>query len=204
MKLYTENNPTPNPRKVRIYLAEKGIEVPLSRIQMRKGEHKSPEFLAKNSLGQVPVLELDDGTCICESIAICRYFEEKHPEPPLFGVDALDKAMVEMWVRRVEARVWRPVSMVWRHADERTAFLGGQFKEFGAASREDAFSEMRWLNGEIKDGREFIAGCHYSIADIVTLCGLDFAAFIKLPIPEDCAALLAWHARVCARPSSKA
>jgi glutathione S-transferase len=204
MKLYNENNPAPNPRKVRIYLAEKGIEVPVSRVEMAKRQHKSPEFLEKNSLGQVPVLELDDGTCLCESIAICRYFEALHPEPPLFGLDALDRALVEMWMRRVEFRLWRPMSMVWRHADPRTAFLGRQFKEFGEASRETLLDEMRWLDREIDDGRAFIAGARYSIADIVTLCGLDFARFIQVPIPAECGALAGWYERVSARPSAAA
>jgi glutathione S-transferase len=204
MKLYNENNPAPNPRKVRIYLAEKGIEVPLARVAMAKREHKSPEFMAKNSLGQVPVLELDDGTCLAESLAICRYFEELQPEPPLFGTDALDKALVEMWVRRVEFRLWRPMSMVWRHADPRTAFLGNQYKEFGESNRAILFDEMRWLDREIDDGRDFIAGQRYSIADIVTLCGLDFAGFVGMPIPAECAALTAWHARISERPSSAA
>ena len=204
MKLYNENNPAPNPRKVRIYLAEKGLDVPLSRIEMAKRQHKSPEFIAKNSLGQVPVLELDDGTYLCESLAICRYFEELHPEPALFGIDARDKALVEMWVRRVEFRLWRPMSMVWRHADPRTAFLGNQFKEFGEANRQILFDEMRWLDREIDDGRAFIAGERYSIADIVTLCGLDFAGFVQMPIPAECRALTAWHARITARPSSAA
>ena len=204
MKLFTENNPAPNPRKVRIFLAEKGIEVPQIRIEMAKRQHKAPEFLAKNSLGQLPVLELDDGTILCESLAICRYFEELQPEPPLFGTDPLSKARIEMWVRRVEFRLWRPMSLVWRHADPRTAFLGRQFTEFGEANRQILFDEMRWLDREIADGRAFIAGAHYSIADIVTLCGLDFAAFVNMPIPVECAALAAWHERVGARPSSKA
>ena len=109
-----------------------------------------------------------------------------------------------MWVRRVEFRLWRPMSMVWRHADPRTAFLGNQFKEFGEANRQILFDEMRWLDREIDDGRAFIAGERYSIADIVTLCGLDFAGFVQMPIPAECRALTAWHARITARPSSAA
>ncbi len=204
MKLYNENNPAPNPRKVRIYLKEKGLEVPLERIEMAKRQHKSPEFMAKNSLGQVPVLELDDGTHLCESVAICRYFEALHPEPPLFGTGALEQAMVEMWVRRVEFRLWRPMSMVWRHADPRTAFLGKQFTEFGETSRVTYLEELHWLDREIDDGRPFIAGPHYSMADIATLCGIDFGLFIHMPIPEECRALNAWHDRVSSRPSARA
>jgi glutathione S-transferase len=187
-----------------MYLAEKGIEVPLQRIEMARREHKSPEFLAKNSLGQVPVLELDDGTYLCESLAICRYFEAQHPEPPLFGTGPQSQALIEMWIRRAEFRVWRPVSLVWRHADPRTAFLGRQFTEFGAFNRGVVADEMRWLDREIDDGRAYIAGDSFSMADIVTLCGLDFAKFVKMPIPETCTALLAWHDRVSARPSARA
>jgi len=110
MKLYGEAMPAPNPRRVRIFLAEKGVEVPEIRIGMREGGHRSPEHLARNSLGQVPVLELDDGTTISETIAICRYFEVLHPDPPLFGVSALEQAHIEMWTRRMEFRLMVPVA----------------------------------------------------------------------------------------------
>jgi glutathione S-transferase len=204
MKLYNENHPAPNPRKVRIYLAEKGIDVPLQHVEIRKRQHKAPEFLAKNSLGQVPVLELDDGTHLSESLAICRYFEALHPAPPLFGTDPLDQALVEMWIMRVEFRIWRPVTIVWRQADPRTAHLGRQFTDFGEYNRGVVADEMRWLDREIGDGRAFIAGARYSMADIVALCGLDFAKFVNMPIPEECTALIAWRERVSARPSARA
>lgn len=204
MKLYNENNPAPNPRRVRIYLAEKNLTLPLVPIAMRRREHKAPEFVAKNSLGQVPVLELDDGTCISESVAICRYLEDLHPTPPLFGSTALEKALVEMWIRRMEFQIWRPIGMVWRHADPRTAFLGGQFPEFGAANRAQSFAAMGWLDQELSDGRTYLAGSFYSMADIVGLCGLDFGTFIGLELPDDCPHLLAWHARISARPSAAA
>ena len=95
MKLYGAPMPAPNPRRVRIFLAEKGIDLPETRVNMMKREHKSPEFRAKNSMGQLPALELDDGTCISETVAICRYFEETHPEPPMFGKTAVEKALIE-------------------------------------------------------------------------------------------------------------
>jgi glutathione S-transferase len=120
VKIYNENNPAPNPRKVRIFLAEKGVSVPLERVLMQRREHKAPEFMKKNSLGQVPVLELDDGTCISESLAICRYFEELHPTPPLFGRDPVERAQTEMWLRRSEFRLWNPMGQVWI-TDPRTA-----------------------------------------------------------------------------------
>ena len=102
MKLYNEHNPAPNPRRVRIFLMEKGISMPFVHVPMRQGAHKSPEFMVKNSLGQLPVLELDDGSTLSESIAICRYLEELHPAPALFGNDAWQRAQVEMWMRRIE------------------------------------------------------------------------------------------------------
>jgi glutathione S-transferase len=205
MKLYGENNPAPNPRKVRIFLAEKGIEVEQVRVKMRERAHKAPEFLAKNSLGQLPVLELDDGTCISESIAICRYFEELHPLPALFGASAKERALVEMWLRRVEFRLWSPMSQVWIHADPRTsAVVPHQYTEFGEMNRKVVAAAMKWLDREMSDGRAFLAGDAYSVADIALLCGIDFARFVNMEMPEECARLRAWHALVSARPSAAA
>lgn len=205
MKLYGENNPAPNPRKVRIFLAEKGIAVEQVRVPMMKRAHKEPEFLKKNSLGQLPVLELDDGTCISESIAICRYFEELHPTPALFGTGALGRARVEMWTRRAEFRLWSPMSQVWIHSDPRTAaVVPHQYREFGEMNRKVVISAMKWLDAEMSDGREFLAGTDYSIADIALLCGIDFAKFVNMDMPEECANLRGWHARAAARPSALA
>ena len=205
MKLYGENNPAPNPRKVRIFLAEKGIAVEQVRVPLMKRAHKAPEFLKKNSLGQLPVLELDDGTCISESIAICRYFEELAPSPPLFGTGALGRANVEMWTRRAEFRLWAPIGQVWIHADPRTAaVVPQQYTEFGEMNRTVVANAMKWLDRELSDGRAFLAGADYSIADIVLLCGIDFAKFVQMEMPEDCAHLIDWHARVSSRPSAAA
>jgi glutathione S-transferase len=205
MKLYDENNPAPNPRKVRIFLAEKGMEVEKVRVPIMKRAHKAPEFLVKNSLGQLPVLELDDGTCISESIAICRYLEELKPSPALFGANALERAKIEMWMRRAEFRLWTPMGQVWIHSDPRTAaVVPHQYKEFGEASRKVVANAMKWFDGELADGREFLAGPTYSIADIVLLCGIDFAKFVNMDMPEDSAHLRRWHARVSARPSASA
>ncbi|MGB3811404.1 MAG: glutathione S-transferase family protein [Parvibaculum sp.] len=203
MKIYDVGNPAPNPRRVRIFLAEKGIAVPYEPISLMKGEHKAPEFKEKNSLGQVPVLELDDGTHISESISICRYFEALHPEPALFGATPVEIAQIDMWIRRIEFIVMGPVGNVWRHADARTSKIVKQFRDFGEANRETAFNAMRWLDRELV-GRDFIAGQHYSVADISALCTIDFAKFIGLEIPADCPNLKAWHARVSARESAAA
>jgi glutathione S-transferase len=203
MKLYNENYPAPNPRRVRIYLAEKGIEVPLVHIDMMKREHKSPEFMEKNSLGQVPSLELDDGTVISESVAICRYFEALHPEPPLFGRTALEIAQVDMWIRRGEFIVMGPVGNFWRHAHPRTAKLLKQFPDFGESNREAAARSLKWLDRELA-GHDFIVGDHFSVADIMMFCTVDFSKFIGLDIPDDCANVRAWFDRITARPSARA
>jgi glutathione S-transferase len=205
MKLYDENMPAPNPRKVRIYLAEKGIDVPVERVKMMKREHKAPEFLAKNSLGQLPVLELDDGTHLSESIAICRYFEALHPKPPMFGRDAREQAFVEMWIRRAEFRLWNPMGQVWINDDPRTAIVNPtQFPEYGQKNRKVVAHAMTWLNDELADGRGWLAGDYFSMADIVLLCGIDFAKFVNMNMPEDAKHLHAWHARASARPSASA
>jgi len=203
MKLYNENMPAPNPRRVRIYLAEKGIDVPLVHIDMMKREHKSEEFMAKNSLGQVPTLELDDGTIITESISICRYFEALHPEPPLFGRNAVEIAQVDMWLRRVEFVVMGPISNFWRHAHPRTAKLLKQFNDFGESNREAAARALKWLDKELS-GHDYVYRDYFSMADISMLCMIDFGIFIGLDIPDDCANVKAWHARISARPSAKA
>ncbi|MBV9331869.1 MAG: glutathione S-transferase N-terminal domain-containing protein, partial [Alphaproteobacteria bacterium] len=182
-----------------------GLEIPMERVRMMRREHKTPEFLKKNSLGQVPVLELDDGTHLSESIAICRYLEELHPTPALFGSDPLSRARTEMWMRRAEFRLWNPMGQVWINADPRTAAVNpNQFKDYGEHSKKIVAGAMRWIDRELSDGREFLAGGGYSMADIVLLCGIDFAKFVNMEMPEDASHLRAWHARVSARPSASA
>ena len=205
MKLYDDRNPAPNPRKVRIFLAEKGMEMERVRVAIMKREHKAPEFMKKNSLGQVPVLELDDGTIIAESVAICRYLEALQPKPALFGETALEQAMIEMWIRRAEFRLWGPMGQVWINADPRTAAVNpNQFKDYGEHQKTIVARGMKWLDRELGDGRPFLAGPAYSMADIVLLCGVDFSSFIGLDIPAELEHLTAWHARVSARPSAAA
>jgi glutathione S-transferase len=203
MKLYNEHNPAPNPRRVRIFLAEKGLTIPLVHVPMRQGAHKSAEFKVKNSLGQVPVLELDDGSTLTESIAICRYLEELHPAPALFGDSAWQRAQVEMWTRRIEFALMSRIGAVWINTHKFTAHLGAQYKDFGEASRVKSINAMHWLNDELQ-GREFIAIDRYTVADIVALTTIDFAAFIGIDMPAELPHLRAWHARVSARPSAAA
>ena len=203
MKLYGDQNPAPNPRRVRIFLSEKNIEVEHERVSLREGAHKTPEFLEKNSLGQVPVLELDDGSYISESVSICRYLEETHPEPPLFGRDAKDKALIDMWCRRIELRLMIPIANIWRHTHPLTAALLVQYKDFGESNRPRIDEFYLWLNGEL-ESRDFIAGDDYSIADIVAMTAIDFGRMIGVDIPESSTVVWAWHARVSARPSAQA
>ena len=203
MKLYGAPMPAPNPRRVRIFLAEKGIELPETPVNLMKREHKSPEHRARNSMGQVPTLELDDGTCISETVAICRYFDEVQPDPPLFGTTPLEKAAVDMWVRRIEFTVMTPVGMFWRHAHPRTAALINQYKDFGESNQETYKGAQRWLDREL-DGKPWLAGDAYSMADICLLSTVDFASWIGLPLEPEHANLAAWHARATARPSAAA
>ena len=202
MILYGAPNPAPNPRRVRIFLAEKGIDLPETPVNLMQREHKSPEHRARNSLGQVPTLVLDDGTAISETVAICRYFDETQPEPPLFGATPTEKALVDMWVRRVEFVLMTPVGNFWRHAHPRTAALLTQYKDFGESNRETYRNALKWLDRELAD-RTYVGG-QYSMADICAQTTLDFADWIGLPIPDEFANVKAWHANVSARPSAGA
>jgi len=204
MKLYNTPMPAPNPRRVRIFLAEKGVEVPLVDVALVKGEHKAPEHVARNSLGQTPVLELEDGTCISEKVAICRYLERLHPEPAMFGRGALEEALVEMWVRRVEFQLMGPAGNFWRHAHPFTArVVVPQYKEFGEANQGAYEKALMWLDGELA-GRDFVAGEVFTMADICALSTVDFADWTGLKVPEAAGNLRAWHGRVSARPSAGA
>lgn len=203
MKLFGERNPAPNPRRVRIFLAEKALDIPYQNVSIPKRAHKTAEFRAKNSLGQLPVLELDDGTTLCESISICRYLEELHPAPALFGDNALERARIDMWIRRVEFVVMQPIAAVWVHTHPLTAGLGPQFKDFGESRRDHAAKAMLWLDRELTD-HDYIAGSRFSMADIAALTSIDFASFIGLAIPASCERLRSWHALVSQRPSASA
>jgi glutathione S-transferase len=204
MKLYGAPKPAPNPRRVRMFLAEKGIDLSETPVDLMKREHKSPEYRQKNSLGQVPTLELDDGSTISETVAICRYFEELNPDPPLFGRTPFEKAQVDMWIRRIEFQLMSPVGNFWRHAHPRTAALLHQYKDFGESNREAYSNAQRWLDGELADGRQFIAGDDLTMADICALSTVDFAHWIGLDIDPDRPHLSAWHERVGGRPSASA
>ena len=202
MKIYDFTG-APNPRRVRVFLAEKGISVPYQQVDLTKAENRQPSFLAKNPLGGVPVLELDDGTIIAESVAICRYFEGLHPEPPLMGTGALDSAIVEMWQRRMELALFLMVGLAFRNTSE---FFKGripQVPEFGELCRADAVKRLQWLDQELAN-RPFIAGERYTIADITAMVAVDFGRWIKIAIQPEQKNLARWYETVSSRPSAKA
>jgi glutathione S-transferase len=193
----------PNPRRVRIFLAEKGIEVPTKQVDIGKGESREPAFLAKNPLGGLPVLELDDGTCIAESLAICRYFEELQPQPPLLGTDAKDRAIVEMWSRRSELELWRFVTGCFQNTHD---FFKGRIEQvpaWGELCRKTARERLAWFDRELAS-RAFIAGERFTIADITVLCAIDFGRVVDIRIAPAQKNLARWHEAVSSRPSAKA
>ena len=202
MKLY-DSTFAPNPRRVRIFLAEKGITVPTVQVDLGKAENREAPFLGKNPLGGVPILELDDGTVIAESVAICRYFEETQPNPPLMGTDAKDRAIVEMWSRRTELEVARPIMQTFQNTH---AFFKGripQVPEYGEVCRAHATKRLEWLDAELAK-REFIAGPRFTIADITLLIGIDFGRIVKIGIQPEQKNLSRWYEAVSSRPSAKA
>ena len=203
MLFYDSPNPAPNPRRVRIFAAEKGIDLSSKEVSIPKREQKAPEYVAKNPRGQTPILELDDGTVIAESVAIMRYLEAEQPDPPLFGTTAREIAEIEMWNRRVEMILMPAIAAVWVHTHPFTAALPGRNAEWGESNRPRVVEGMRFFDGSL-EGREYLAGSAFSAADILLLTTVDFAKFIGLDMPSECANLLRWHERVSARPSASA
>ncbi len=204
MRLY-EFNGFPSPRRVRIFLAEKEIDgVEFVEVDVPGGEARREPYLSKNALGEVPVLELDDGSCISETTAISRYFEEVKPEPALFGTTPAEKAAVEMWQRRVEGGLMATVSTYFHHATRGLGTLETyQNKEWGEKSGERAVASMHLLDTQLED-KAFIAGDGFSIADITALCAIDFARDCGIDVPSDAANLRAWYDRVSSRQSASA
>lgn len=202
MKLY-DSKLAPNPRRVRIFLAEKGIQVPTEQVDIAKAVNRQAPFLAKNPMGGVPVLELDDGTYLAESVAICRYFEGTQPDPPLMGVDVKDRSVVEMWQRRMELEVFAPIAQTFRNTHE---FFQGRIEQvpaWGEVCRRAAGKRLEWLDGELAR-REYVAGDRFTIADITALVGIDFGRITKIGIQPGQKNLQRWYEQVSARPSAKA
>jgi glutathione S-transferase len=191
----------PNSYRVRIFLAEKGIEVPRVEVDITKGEQKAPEFLKLNSLGQIPVLALDDGTAITESIAICHYFEALHPTPALFGDSAKERGLVEMWNRRAEIELFGTVGNVALHTDPMFADRLTQFPAFAETERQASSKKWAWLDREMADGRPYLAGENFSVADITASVVAWLADFFGMEVPASLANVQRWRERVTARPS---
>lgn len=198
MKLYCGIGP--NSYRVRIFLSEKGIDVPRQEVDLLKGEHKSPEFLKLNSLGHIPVLALDDGTVITESMAICRYFEELHPEPALFGTDAVSRAKVEMWNRRAEMEVMGTVGDYAFHTQEFFKDRLPQYPAFGEARKLQAPRKWEWLDREMADGRPFLAGDFFSVADITGAVVAWLGEVFEIERPTSLKNVNRWLERVRSRP----
>jgi glutathione S-transferase len=202
MKLY-DSTLAPNPRRVRIFLAEKGVSVPLEQVNIRERVNRQPPFLEKNPFGTVPVLELDDGTCISESVAICRFFEEEQPEPALFGVGARQRAEVEMWNRRVELSLLNPIGMVWLHGSPLTAAVVRQIPDNVEPNRKRAAHFFSIFDRTLA-ARPFVAGECFSIADISALCCIDFARIVQLRPDPALAHVARWYRDVSSRASARA
>jgi len=200
----------PNPRRVRVFLAEKGVDIPKTEVSIIEGENLKPEYLAVNPRGLLPTLELDDGSRIDETIAICRYIEETQPEPNLMGRDALEKAQIESWQRHMEFDGLNPTGEMFRNSFD-------PFKNRGLPGLENV-QAIPELAARGKAGVErfyerlehrlsqssYVAGERYTIADITALCVVDFASFAKMGIPEANTNTKRWHADVSSRPSAKA
>jgi glutathione S-transferase len=194
----------PNPRRVRIFLAEKGIEVPYEELDLVKGELKTPGFTQLNWFQRVPVLVLDDGTALAETMAICRYFEETKPEPALFGRGALGRAKVEMWNRRMELGLLFSVAQAFRHLHPAMAQLEvPQVAAWGEANKPKAMDIVSFMDRELAS-RPFIAGDEYSVADITALVAVDFMRPARIQRPAELKNLERWYQDVSARPSAKA
>src|SRR5438270_13598471 len=199
MKLY-DGGRAPNPRRVKVFLAEKGITVPVEQVDLGKMAHKSPQYTAINPVQRVPALQLDDGTIISESIAICRYFEQLHPEPPLFGQGAKDMALVEMWERRIEFHLLGPISHVFRNSHPAMKEMEvPQVPAWAEANKPRVMDFLALLDRELKD-RRYVTGDRYTVADITGMIAVDFMKPAKLMVPEQMSNLKRWHDEVSARP----
>ncbi len=203
MKIY-ETRTAPNPRRVRIFLAEKGITVPFHEMDLMKGALRTPEFSKLNPFQRVPVLVLDDGTAISETMAICRYFEETNPQPALMGMGAKERAVIEMWNRHMELGLLMNVAGAFRHGHPAMAHLEvPQIKDFAEACKPKAQAILVMLDNELAT-RRFVAGDSYSVADITALCAVDFMRPARVERPPGLANVERWYAEVSARPSAKA
>lgn len=203
MQLYVSPR-APNPRRVLMFLAEKGVQLPLQNVDLNAQEHKSAAFRAKSPLARIPALELDDGRVLTETRAICTFLEGLHPEPNLMGVDATERAFIEMADRRVEWYFMLPIGNCIRHTHPGLAPLEQpQFPDFGRSQGEKLRETAAWLDAELQR-QPWIAGERFTIADITAFCALEFAKLMRFSAgAEGFAALQAWRDRMAARPSAQ-
>lgn len=203
MKLY-DSKRAPNPRRVRWVMAEKSIDdIEIVEVDVFKGEHRTPDYLARAGIANVPALELDDGTAITESVAICRYLENLYPAPNLFGNDAKERAVIEMWMRRTEMMLATPLMLSVRHTHPALAALETQVPEIAASNRATADRTLRLFDRQLAQNR-FIAGERITIADILAFTAIDFARMIKFQIPGEYTSVVGWAAAMRERPAASA
>jgi glutathione S-transferase len=194
----------PNPRRLRIFVAEKGLKIPVEQVDIFAGKSRTPEMLAKNPAGGLPVIELDDGTHLAESVAICRYLESLHPEPNLMGKNSREQADIEMWNRRVELGLFSAAGRAFQHTNELFKDRLKQIPEYGATQREAVTQQLQWLDAQIGN-KPFIAGDRFTIADITAEVAVDFAAQAAgVTADPGLKNLARWHQSVSSRPSAKA
>jgi glutathione S-transferase len=203
MQLYDAGR-VPNCQRTRIFLAEKGVHVPLVPVDLAARDHKTDAFGRLNPRKRVPVLVLDDGTVITESIAICRYFEELQPDPPLFGTGALERALVEMWQRRLEFELLGAIAAVFRHGRRSMADLEvPQVPEWAEANKPKVMEFLGFLDAHLAD-RSYVCGEIFTVTDITGFVALGFMNWARLELPPDLRHVARWHATVSARPSASA
>jgi glutathione S-transferase len=203
MKLY-DSYRAPNPRRVRWFMAEKGIDdIEVVMVDVFKGEHRTPEYLARAGLANVPALEMDDGTTITESVAICRYLESLYPEPNMFGRDPRETAIIEMWTRRVEMLLSTPLMLTVRHSHPALAALEKQVPEIADSNRKGAERALKIFERRLAES-EFLAADRVTIADILAATAIDFSRMARFSVPEEFGNVRRWYAAMMARPAAKA
>ena len=203
MKLY-DSRRAPNPRRVRWFMAEKGIDdIEIVDVDLLAGAHKTPEYVARAGIAQAPALTLDDGTTITESIAICRYLESLYPEPNMFGRDPKETAVIEMWLRRAEMLVATPLMMAVRHGHPALAALETQVPEIAESSRASGERALRLFDRRLAES-PWIGAERITIADGVLFIGMDFARMVRFQVPDELTHVARWLAAMRERPSAKA
>ena len=203
MKLY-DSYRAPNPRRVRWFMAEKGIDdIEVVNLNVFAGEHRTPEYLAKAGMANVPALEMDDGTTITESVAICRYLESLYPEPNLFGRDAKETAIIEMWSRRTEMLLANPLMLTVRHSHPALAALEKQIPEIADSNRRTAERALKVFERRLAES-EFIAAERVTMADVLAGTAIDFSRMAKFSIPDEFTNVKRWYDGMMERPAARA